>query len=96
MDWDKNGYITPIEFKSYLQSLKKGEDMDMDEVYEAFDRMDKDGSKQIQWEEFLVRALFMIDCYFLFIFTEHATFNLQIPKLTQNGKHRFGESPNFK
>ena len=59
MDWDKNGYITPIEFKSYLQSLKKGEDMDMDEVYEAFDRMDKDGSKQIQWEEFLVRAVFM-------------------------------------
>ena len=73
MDWDKNGYITPIEFKSYLQSLKKGEDMDADEVYKAFDRMDKDGSKQIQWEEFLVREnqwiWVCLDSIFLFLYT---------------------------
>ena len=56
MDWDKNGYITPIEFKSYLSSLKKGEEINSEEVYEAFDRIDTDGSKQIQWEEFLVRG----------------------------------------
>ena len=58
MDWDKNGYITPIEFKSYLLSLKKGDenntDLDTDDVYEAFDKLDTDGSKQIRWEEFLV------------------------------------------
>lgn len=54
MDWDKNGYITPIEFKSYLASLKKGEEMSAEEVYDAFDQIDTDGSKQIQWEEFLV------------------------------------------
>ncbi len=54
MDWDKNGYITPIEFKSYLSSLKKGEEMDTAEVYEAFDRLDIEGTKQIRWEEFLV------------------------------------------
>ncbi len=25
MDWDKNGTVSPIEFKSYLANLKKGE-----------------------------------------------------------------------
>ena len=54
MDWDQNGYITPIEFKSYLASLKKGEELNMDEVHDAFDQIDTDGSKQIQWEEFYV------------------------------------------
>ncbi len=38
MDWDKNGYVTPIEFKSYLAELKKGEDINPDEVYEAFEQ----------------------------------------------------------
>ena len=54
MDWDKNGTVSPIEFKSYLASLKKGEDLNSEEVYSAFDKIDADGSKQIQWEEFLV------------------------------------------
>ena len=56
MDWDKNGYITPIEFKSYLSSLRKGEEISSEEVYEAFDKIDTDGSKVIEWEEFLVSA----------------------------------------
>ena len=55
MDWDKNGYITPLEFKSYLSDLRKGENISTDEVLEAFDTMDTDGSRQIQWEEFYVR-----------------------------------------
>ena len=55
MDWDQNGYITPIEFKSYLEGLKKGEEISTEEVLEAFDPIDTDGSRQIQWEEFLVR-----------------------------------------
>ena len=54
MDWDKNGVISPIEFKSYLANLKKGEELNSEEVYSAFDKIDADGSKQIQWEEFLV------------------------------------------
>jgi len=54
MDWDKNGTVSPIEFKSYLASLKKGEDLNSEEVYSAFDKIDTDGSRQIQWEEFLV------------------------------------------
>ena len=55
MDWDKNGYITPIEFKSYMSELKKGEDINVAEVYEAFDKIDTDGSKHIHWHEFHVR-----------------------------------------
>ena len=54
MDWDKNGTVSPIEFKSYLANLKKGEDLNSEDVYRSFDKIDKDGSKQIQWEEFLV------------------------------------------
>ena len=54
MDWDKNGVVSPIEFKSYLANLKKGEELNSEEVYSAFDKIDADGSKQIQWEEFLV------------------------------------------
>ncbi len=55
MDWDKNGYVTPIEFKSYLKELKKGEEINSEEVYEAFDKIDTDGSKHIHWQEFHVR-----------------------------------------
>ena len=71
MDWDKNGYITPIEFKSYLAGLRKGEEIDNDEVYEAFEKIDKDGSKHIEWEEFLVRPQAHVAKYhhrFLFVF----------------------------
>lgn len=32
MDWDKNGTISPIEFKSYLASLKKGEELNAREI----------------------------------------------------------------
>ena len=56
MDWDKNGYVTPIEFKSYLSELRKGENISMDEVLKAFDVIDQDGSKQIQLDEFMVRT----------------------------------------
>ncbi len=56
MDWDKNGYVTPLEFKSYLIELKKGEEVNTQEVYEAFEQIDKDGSKAIHWQEFYVRA----------------------------------------
>jgi len=52
MDWDKNGTISCIEFKSYLQKLKKGEDLDHQDVVEAFNAIDIDGSKQINWQEF--------------------------------------------
>ena len=55
MDWDKNGVVSPIEFKSYLAGLKKGEAINSEEVYAAFKEIDTDGSKNIQWEEFLVR-----------------------------------------
>jgi Ca2+-binding EF-hand superfamily protein len=54
MDWDKNGTVSPIEFKSYLANLKKGEELNSEEVYSAFEKIDTDGSRQIQWEEFLV------------------------------------------
>ncbi len=54
----KNGTVSPIEFKSYLASLKKGEDLNSEEVYSAFEKIDTDGSKQIQWEEFLVSFTF--------------------------------------
>lgn len=53
MDWDKNGTVSPVEFKSYLQQLRKGEELDSDEVFKAFCQIDTDGSKQINWEEFL-------------------------------------------
>jgi len=33
MDWDKNGYVTPLEFKSYMAELKKGEDINTEDVY---------------------------------------------------------------
>ena len=54
MDWDKNGTISCIEFKSYLAKLKKGEDLDHAECVEAFNAIDVDGSKQINWSEFFV------------------------------------------
>ncbi len=57
MDWDKNGTISCVEFKSYLQQLKKGEELDHEEVTQAFSQIDTDGSKQINWEEFLVSQL---------------------------------------
>jgi len=52
MDWDKNGTISCIEFKSYLAKLKKGEELDHAECVEAFNAIDVDGSKQINWNEF--------------------------------------------
>ena len=63
MDWDKNGYITPIEFKSYLLSLKKGDhELNVDEIYTAFEKLDKNGSKQIRWQEFVVSLkAFLLD-----------------------------------
>ena len=54
MDWDKNGTISCIEFKSYLAKLKKGEELDHAECVEAFNAIDVDGSKQINWNEFFV------------------------------------------
>ena len=54
MDWDKNGTISCIEFKSYLAKLKKGEELDHEDVVEAFNAIDIDGSKQINWGEFFV------------------------------------------
>ena len=54
MDWDKNGTVSCVEFKSYLAKLKKGESLDHDEVVKAFQQIDIDGSKQINWEEFFV------------------------------------------
>ena len=60
MDWDKNGTISCIEFKSYLAKLKKGEDLDHAECVEAFNAIDVDGSKQINWNEFFVSSIFLI------------------------------------
>ena len=57
MDWDKNGTISCIEFKSYLAKLKKGEELDHAECVEAFNAIDVDGSKQINWNEFFVSGL---------------------------------------
>ena len=54
MDWDKNGTISCIEFKSYLAKLKKGEELDHAECVDAFNAIDVDGSKQINWNEFFV------------------------------------------
>ena len=54
MDWDKNGVVSAIEFKSYLASLKKGEEMTPEEAFNAFKEIDANGSKNIEWEEFLV------------------------------------------
>ena len=54
MDWDKNGCVSFVEFKSYLSKLKKGEDFDHDEALAAFQNIDQDGSKTINWEEFYV------------------------------------------
>ena len=61
MDWDKNGTISCIEFKSYLAKLKKGEDLDHEDVVEAFNAIDVDGSKQINWAEFYV-STFLTHC----------------------------------
>ena len=55
MDWDKNGSVSFIEFKSYLSKLKKGEDFDHSEALAAFQSIDQDGSRQVSWEEFFVR-----------------------------------------
>ena len=55
MDWDKNGLISPVEFKSYMQKLSKGEELSHDEVMTAFHSIDIDGSKNLNWKEFEVR-----------------------------------------
>ena len=60
MDWDKNGTISCIEFKSYLAKLKKGEELDHAECVEAFNAIDVDGSKQINWNEFFVSSICLI------------------------------------
>eukprot|EP00093_Oithona_nana_P010280 10280.XXX_586375_584334_1 [CDS] Oithona nana genome sequencing. len=52
MDWDKNGSVSFVEFKSYLAKLKKGEDFDHGEALAAFQSIDEDGSRQLTWEEF--------------------------------------------
>ena len=58
MDWDKNGTISCVEFKSYLQKMNGGNDiLDHREVVQAFNQIDQDGSKQINWEEFYVREV---------------------------------------
>ena len=54
MDWDRNGSISRTEFKSYLQEMKKGEEVDIDEVHKAFKHMDKNQDNQISWDEFYV------------------------------------------
>ena len=54
MDWDRNGTISRSEFKSYLQEMKKGEEINMDEVLKAFKNMDKNNDNQISWDEFYV------------------------------------------
>ena len=56
MDWDKNGVVSAVEFKSYLSKLKKGEEMTGEEALQAFREIDTNGSKNIEWDEFLVRA----------------------------------------
>jgi len=53
MDWDKNGEISKIEFKSYLAKLEKGENLDAEAVYKAFEEMDIDCSKSLDWSEFV-------------------------------------------
>jgi hypothetical protein len=92
MDWDKNGEISKIEFKSYLakyvnnnyrtktfhyefkdikqtlfcniiNSLEKGENIDADAVYKAFEQMDLDCSKSLDWVEFLVRNISKDEIY---------------------------------
>ena len=59
MDWDKNGSVSFVEFKSYLSKLKKGEDFDHSEALEAFKNIDQDGSKTINWKEFSVSRKFI-------------------------------------
>ena len=54
MDWDRNGTISRTEFKSYLQEMKKGEEINMEEVMRAFKNMDKNQDNQISWDEFYV------------------------------------------
>ena len=54
MDWDRNGSISRTEFKSYLQEMKKGEEINMEEVLTAFKNMDKNKDNQISWDEFYV------------------------------------------
>jgi len=53
MDWDKNGEISKIEFKSYLAKLEKGENLNAEAVYKAFEEMDLDCSKSLDWTEFV-------------------------------------------
>ena len=62
MDWDKNGTISCIEFKSYLAKLRKGEELDHSECVEAFNAIDVDGSKQINWNEFFVSSRLVQTC----------------------------------
>ena len=60
MDWDKNGTISCVEFKSYLQKMNGGNDiLDHREVVQAFNQIDQDGSKQINWEEFYVSGYYV-------------------------------------
>ena len=58
MDWDKNGTISCVEFKSYLQKMNGGDSyLDHREVVKAFNQIDQDGSKQVEWPEFYVRKI---------------------------------------
>ena len=61
MDWDKNGTISCVEFKSYLQKMGGGETyIDHGEVVKAFNQIDQDGSKQVSWQEFYVRKIWFL------------------------------------
>ena len=61
MDWDKNGTISCVEFKSYLQKMSGGETyLDHREVVKAFNQIDQDGSKQVSWQEFYVRKIWFL------------------------------------
>ena len=61
MDWDKNGTISCVEFKSYLQRMSGGDDiLNHEDVVTAFKQIDVDGSKAINWEEFYVSTVDVI------------------------------------
>ena len=62
MDWDRNGTISRTEFKSYLQEMKKGEEINMEEVLTAFKNMDKNKDNQISWDEFYVSPYLKCCC----------------------------------
>ena len=78
MDWDKNGSVSFVEFKSYLLKLKKGEAFDHQEALLAFKSIDSDGSKQLTWDEFFVssctfQALFLSRKFKISIFQDAMT-----------------------